>query len=432
MTRLFWTLVHRWIGLAAAIFLFVSGLTGAVISWDHELDDLLNPHLTQVDGDGPYIPSLELARAIEARDPRARVTYVPLAPEPGEALSFGISARVDPATGLLHELGYNEVFVDPVTGIELGRRDWGAAWPVTRENFISFLYVLHYSLHIPEMWGEDRWGLWLLGGVAALWTLDCFVGFYLTFPPRREARAGRPRAAGRRPARSWRVRWAPAWKIKTTGGAYRINFDVHRAFGLWTWLLLFILAFTAFSLNLYREAFYPAMSLISEVTPSPFDLREEADEHAPIGPALGFAAILERAGEEARRRGWAEPAGDINYSPGYGVYSVSFYEPGDDHGAAGVGPPTLHYDGRDGRLLDDELPWAGTAADIFVQAQFPLHSGRILGLPGRILVSAMGLVVAALSVTGVVIWLRKGAARSRRRSRKAAAALGGKVQAPAE
>ncbi|WP_038382710.1 PepSY domain-containing protein, partial [Bradyrhizobium elkanii] len=57
------------------------------------------------------------------------------------------------------------------------------------------------------------------------------------------------------------------------------------------------------------------------------------------------------------------------------------------------------------------LPWVGTAADVFVQMQFPLHSGRIAGLPGRILISLMGLVVAALSVTGVVIWWRKRRAR---------------------
>lgn len=429
MTRQFWTLLHRWVGLAIALFLFVSGLTGAVISWDHELDDLLNPHLTHVESRGAYIPSLELARAIEARDPRASVTYVPLGPEPGEALNFGVSARVDPATGRLHELGYNEVFIDPVTGAELGRRDWGAAWPVTRENFVSFLYVLHYSLHIPEMWGVDRWGMWLLGGVAVLWTLDCFVGFYLTFPLRREARAGRPAAVRRQLERSWWARWAPAWKIKTAGSGYRIAFDLHRAFGLWTWLLLFMLAFTAFSLNLYREVFHPLMSLVSEVTPSPFEAHEEADRHAPIRPEIGFAAILDRAVAEAGRRGWATPAGDVNYSPGYGVYSVRFFQPGDDHGAAGVGAPALHYDGRNGRYLGDELPWSGTAADIFVQAQFPLHSGRILGLPGRILVSVMGLVVAALSVTGVVVWHRKRTSRLRRR---ASTPHGAGVRSPAE
>lgn len=65
----------------------------------------------------------------------------------------------------------------------------------------------------------------------------------------------------------------------------------------------------------------------------------------------------------------------------------------------------------DARLLGERQPWKGTVADIFVQAQFPLHSGRILGLPGRILISFMGLVVAMLSVTGVLIWWRKRASR---------------------
>ena len=64
-------------------------------------------------------------------------------------------------------------------------------------------------------------------------------------------------------------------------------------------------------------------------------------------------------------------------------------------------------DAADGRLLGERQPWKGTAADIFVQAQFPLHSGRILGIPGRVLISFMGVVVAMLSVTGVIIWWRK-------------------------
>lgn len=39
-------------------------------------------------------------------------------------------------------------------------------------------------------------------------------------------------------------------------------------------------------------------------------------------------------------------------------------------------------------------------------------SGRILGLPGRILISAMGVIVAMLSITGIVIWARKLRART--------------------
>jgi uncharacterized iron-regulated membrane protein len=433
--RTVFTLLHRWVGLAIAAFLFISGVTGAVISWDHELDDLLNPHLMEAKGEGPAIPSLELARQLEARDPRAWATFIPLSAEPGESLSMFVRPRIDPATGKRYELGYNQVFLDPATGEELGRREWGAVWPITRETVVSFLYRLHYTLHIPEMWGINRWGVWLMGIVAVLWTLDCFVGFYLTLPSRRAKRAGRAASVERQLARGWWARWKPAWKIKAAGSAYRINFDIHRAFGLWTWALLFILAFTGFSLNLYREVFFPAMSMVSKVTPSPFDQRKPAGQDSPILPTLGFAEIIEKAKAEAERRGWDTPAGGVFYAANYGLYGVSFYHPGDDHGAAGVGPARLYFDGQDGRTLGERVPWTGTAADIFVQAQFPLHSGRILGLPGRILISIMGLVVAALSVTGVVIWLRKRRARlsvRRREAGKGGFAASVRGEAPAE
>lgn len=50
-----------------------------------------------------------------------------------------------------------------------------------------------------------------------------------------------------------------------------------------------------------------------------------------------------------------------------------------------------------------------------MQLQFPLHSGRIAGVPGRVFLSFMGLVVALLSATGIVIWLKKRAGRIGRR-----------------
>lgn len=417
--RPFFGFLHRWVGLFIAGFLIVSGVTGAIISWDHELDDLLNPALLQARSAGPSLPPLELASRIEAADPRVRVTSLSLAAEPGETLLFGVDAKRDAATGRLYRPGYNQVFIDPVSGVVQGRREWGAAWPITAENLVSFLYVLHYSLHLPELWGIDRWGTWLLGGVAFLWTLDCFVGFYLTLPMRQKP----PRLA----ARSFAQRWQPAWRIKASGSRFRINFDIHRAFGLWLWGLLFMLAFTAFSLNLYSEVFYPVLSRVSQVTPTPFDVRTPADLNAPIAPQVGFGPIVEKASREATRRGWPAPAGSAFYASSFGIYGVAFHAPGGDHGGSGVGPPYLYYDGIDGRLLGDRQPWQGTAADIFVQAQFPLHSGRILGLPGRILISAMGLVVAALSITGIVIWLRKQRAKRHRTTRPRA---GSALRAP--
>jgi len=425
--RPFFGFLHRWVGLAIAGFLVMSGLTGAVISWDHELDDLLNPHLMQAQSQRPALAPLALAQKVEARDPRVLVTFVPLVTEPGESAALGVTGRVDPKTARQIEPGYNQVFLDPATGEELGRRDWGAVWPITTENFVSFLYVLHYSLHIPEMWGIDRWGVWLMGVIALAWTIDCFVGFYLTLPSR-----GADGAKGKGLGGFWN-RWKPAWRIKTKSSPYRINLDIHRAFSLWLWGVLFTVAFTAFSLNLYSEVFFPAISKVSQVTPTPFDQRTPRSDDEPVIAKVGYAQVIETASAEARRRGWTDPAGGVFYSPAFGIYGVAFHQPGGDHGAGGVGVPELYYDGLDGRLLGDRQPWKGTAADIFVQAQFPLHSGRILGIPGRILMSVTGLVVATLSVTGVVIWLKKRRARVHRRRRAVGSpASGSRAPLPAE
>lgn len=72
--RSFFVMLHRWFGLFIAGFLFVAGLTGAIISWDHELDEWLNPQMFHArGGDAPPIASpLELANRLEAEKSEAK------------------------------------------------------------------------------------------------------------------------------------------------------------------------------------------------------------------------------------------------------------------------------------------------------------------------------------------------------------------------
>ena len=423
--------LHRYVGLALATFLVVTGLTGAVISWDHELDEWLNPHLIHVPHASPSTARgpdsaaktpLDYVAEVEATHPEVKVLFVPLAPEPGHTINYWAEPRFNPETGRLFEPDFNQIFVDPETGEEVGRRKWGAVWPLSKENFVSFLYKLHFSLHIPALWGTDHWGIWLLGIVALLWTLDCFIALILTLPARRRVRQKNapPTPNGSHSgmtAQSFWARWQSSWLVRTKRGSYKLNFDLHRAGGLWTWLLALVIAFTGFSMNLYAEIFEPLMTMVSDVTPSIWTSREERPPREWTDPKLSFFDIVERAPAEAKRQGITAPPGHLYYSPALNIYEVEYYRPGDGHGSGGVGHPEIYFDGTDGRVLGNRKPWTGTAADLFVQAQFPVHSGRILGLPGRILVSLMGLVVALLSVTGVYIWYKKRLARVRAASR---------------
>jgi uncharacterized iron-regulated membrane protein len=175
-----------------------------------------------------------------------------------------------------------------------------------------------------------------------------------------------------------------------------------------------MLAVSGVYFNLNEEVSRPIVAFFSTLTPDIFAQRQAHPPEAPIEAVLSFDEVSARARAEAARRGWPHPPGGISYRPAYGIYVVDFFVSQHDH-SAGLGTPFLYYDGHDGRLLRARVPGEGTAGDIFMRLQFPLHSGQIAGLPGRIIVCLTGLVVAMLSSTGVVIWWKKYQGRRQRK-----------------
>lgn len=387
--RLILTVLHRWAGLFLAVFLFISGLTGAIISWDHELDEWLNPQLFDRQSQGIPLPPLTLADQLEASDSRIHVNWVPLFHESGKNLMLGVEGRFDPETEKTYQLPFNQVALDPSNGEIRGSRMWGDI-SLNRENLLPFLYKLHFSMHIPDGFGIEL-GIWFMGILAIVWTIDCFIALWISFPN----------------IQAWRKSFA----FRRRQGSYKLNFDLHRSGGVWLWGMLLILAITAISMNLKHEVMRPVVSIFSTLSPDPFAVRTPNPHDEPIEPSFNRHEILQLASMEADNRNWTTPPGGIFYAAEYGIYGVTFHEPEDDHAEFGLGNPWLYFDGQDGAYLGDDVPGSGSLGDIFLDAQFPLHSGRILGLPGRVMISMLGLAVAALSVTGIVIWQRKRRAR---------------------
>ncbi|QRG06494.1 PepSY domain-containing protein [Xanthobacter dioxanivorans] len=382
--------VHRVLGLTTALFLAVAGLTGSLLAFHTEIDRWLNPDAYTAVAMGAPLSPEALAARIEAGDPKRVVWFMSLEREPGRSAQALISGRTDPATGRPFDLQADRLHVDPVSGTILAERLWGECC-FSRLNLVPFLYEFHHNLSLP-----GTYGILLMGGVGVLWLLDGFVGLALTFP------RGRPFFA----------KWRPAFAIKG-GSTFRLSLDLHRAAGLWLFAMLIAVALSSVAMNLRAEVVEPVVGLLSKLTPTPLS---GAALEKPRERTLSYDVALEAGVGQARARGWDTPARQIFYSPHYGIFGVAFGEPDEP-----MDTRWLYFDGETAAYKGASLPGVGTAGDIFLQVQFPIHSGRILGLPGRILICVTGLAVAMLSVTGVVVWWKKRAGRKGRAAKSARA-----------
>lgn len=382
--------VHRYVGLFMTVFLVVAGLTGSLLAFYHELDQALNPALYRVQPPYPGAPRLdpfEQREALQRQLPAGLLAQrVHLDSSAGSALLL----QAAPLPGTTH-VGDDEFFLDPYTGKLLGSRRWGDLTQ-GEKNLLPFLYRLHYSLALDEV------GSTLFGIVALLWTLDCFIGGYLTLP------LARPR--GRRGARVWLQRWKPAWLVRG-GQVFSWVFTWHRASGLWVWALLLVFAWSAVGLNL-REVYAPVMD-------AAFGAEQRTRDRLPrVAAPLPEPELSWRAAHEqgrvllsalARERGFEVLSERrLVYHPELGAFRYqvqSSLDVSERH--AGT---TVWLDATSGQLLGFDAPTGEHASRTITTWIYQLHFGSVhgLGLPYRVFVSLLGLAIAVLSITGVWIW----------------------------
>ena len=390
MARAHLVWLHRWIGLVMVGFLVLEGLTGSLLAFRRSVEQLITPELFAARHSiAPTLPLAALAERAEALAPEARVGYFWV--DDRQAV-MRMLPRVDSSGSHPQPLAYDHLFLDPWTGQELGRRRDGDL-SQGRINLVPFLYQLHMNLASGEV------GTLVLGIVALAWTLDCFMGVYLTLPVA--------------PTHFLR-RWKTAWSMKHPATAVRVNYDVHRSGGLWFWLLLFVFAWSSVMFNLpgvYEPVTARLFSYRSDV-----DLLTSLPLHPNATPRLTWSAAEQRGAQLMQRIATRErfrilrPFG-MAYIAEFGVYT---YAVASDINVEAHGWTTsLWLDGNTGELVSVDIPkhqHFGNLVGIWLRA---LHFADLRdSLWYRCLVCALGIALTAVSVTGVYIWLRKRAAQA--------------------
>ena len=371
-------LLHRYLGLTSALFLLVAGLTGSLLAYHDEIDQWLNPQLfyTAQQGDQFLEPStLFLAARRYASSIGARFATMPLNTQPGRSLTLWIN----------HQGQFKQLFINPYNADIIGLRDpdnLSDSW----RNLMGFVLKLHYTLWMP-----GNWGFWLLGMIALLWTLNCFVALAVSFPVLKVF-----------DIKLLLKRWQQNLSMRWHSRGFAFHFLLHRAAGLWLWGLLLIFAWSSVAFNL-RDVYQPVTyTMLGEPPATPAAGHQLAE--MKMYKALMFARQHARdLSEEYQLELGIE--GSIRYSEFSNSYIYRFNSSRDLDPQLTRSRLTL--DASSGELLGVFWPSEQHAATTTTQWLYALHMAEVFGWPYQLLVCLLGLMVAYFSYSGVLIWWKK-------------------------
>jgi uncharacterized iron-regulated membrane protein len=350
--------LHKYLGLTAGVVLLLSALTGSLLVFGDALEWILYPELQRVEPGRAHAPLEALVAQARAAYPEGKPAFLRLPRSQSETVQVYMNADDGP-----------RVYLDPYRATVLGIRK-------PHETFKGFVFALHTQLFAGKA-GETVVGLaglslvvLALSGIVLWWS------------------------GWRRVLGSLKIRWRESWLRKC--------YDLHKAAGITTLLFLLVSAVTGVAL-VFHDTFTGIL----------FWMTRTAE---PVPPArvvvAGSALTIDEVVQRAKA---ALPEGRVTwlYLPMSADQPIIVRK---------KLPEEVHPNGCNFVYID---PYRGDI--LFVRPSravplgiridnliYPLHIGVIGGLTTQVIQVTVGLLLALLFVTALVVWVMRSRSTTRR------------------
>ena len=352
--------LHWFFGITAGLVLALMGITGATVSFQDELLNLLNPSVLKVEKlDSGVLPPAELVRRVEATEGK-QVSMMWVGVDSGTAARIFFTPPPGERRGQLR-------YIDPYTGAYQG--------DASGQGFFDLMLQLHRFLAMGQT------GRQITGACTLMLIFFCLSGLYLRWP---------------RKALNWRAWLTLDWAKK--GRSF--NWDLHSVAGTWCMIFYLLAALTGLSWS-YEWCKKGLQKLFSDA-PNSEQRKGGRGKPGPAGPApvadydAIWASIQKAAGPGLSMYNVRMPpaAGQpatvfylLNSSPHERAFNMISLDP-----ATGV---VKKHD-----RFEDKSYKAQLLGSIYA-----LHVGSYWGLTGRILVTIASLTMPLFFITGWLLYL---------------------------
>jgi len=339
--------LHRWIGLIFAAFWLLQAVTGALIVFHWEAEDaiLAGAH-----------------RDTDFEKINARLTALVPSGSGKRIVSVWVTAGSADR--------YDVTVADPA-GIQHAVRVSGDGTVLRQKlkserGFMGSLVALHQNLLVGET------GEWIVGISGVLLFTTLFMGLIVAWPRGRQ--------------------WRKSLVFSRNGGPAARQFALHKAVGLWA-VLPAILLITAGTMLRFEDGVSHLIGAQGSVAP-------------PSLPHLGEQVPFSRAVLAAKE---AIPGSRFTAATfptqKDNTYRVRLLAPNEPRRAYGTS--VVYVSAADGTVRAAIPAARASASKTLMDGLYAVHTGEIAGMPGRLLVFAIGLWLATVSSTGLLLWHRR-------------------------
>jgi uncharacterized iron-regulated membrane protein len=359
---------HLWLGIVSGIVLFIVCLTGTLLVFRWEIEDLFEHKYVISHPDMSLLSLEDLVTNVEQNMNGKAVLVAP--PD----------LRGDPV-GLYmenNEKKFNVYLLDPYTGEIL--TDTFENWS-TLQNFFHFVYILHTSLFLPSPIG----GI-VVGSVTLIFVIVALSGLCLWLPANfRNIKA-----------------WANSFFVRFRKGKSQLIFDLHKTLGFYVLIPVLLMALTGlvWSFQWYSNG----VATIFDA-PNPHSYNEvKSSPPTPDAKRLPIDFFDKKADElfaqhKGINRGIYLPSREDDPVMMMGWYPRRWN--------ARWGFDRIQFDQYTGEVLQfDQFDKFSIGRKIVMMQPF-LHYGSFGGLPMQIIYFIACLIATTLPFTGVMIWWRK-------------------------
>lgn len=374
---------HLWLGLASGLIVLFLSITGCIYVFSQEIQDWQRSEAIYV----PQVKQSRLPLSVVWKETKKAlgdtiiINDVHVYSNPEKALEFHCykAAENKDAFWYFDAIDYYyKAYVDPYTGKVLAIYD-------EEKDFFNIVKMLHWSLLINHPVGQQ-----ITGWATFIFVVMLITGIILWWPKNKAARK----------QRFW-FKWKDATKWR------RKNYDLHNILGFYISSVAIIMAFTGmvWAFTWFQAIVYVAGS--GSITP-PVALAEQSaistgSKDAAFDKAYAFT---KKRYSDADAISIGMPADTARTAP-IDVYVQQY--PGKYYVYH-----SAQFDQYTGKFLKERMHSERNFGEKLITANYDIHVGAILGIPGKILVFIASFVCMLLPVSGFLIWygrtFKKGAA----------------------